>query len=79
MRICGFVISVDLRPYDIVLEEDIIIALEWVDNKGENKKDQAIFFSLGMFNSGTLYKASSQAAFKKFNSMGVGFNLDVRI
>ena len=72
-------ISVDLRPYDILLEEDIIIALEWVDNKGENKKDEAIFFSLGMFNSGTLYKHSSQSPFKKYNSFGVGFNLDVRI
>ena len=73
------IVSVDLRPYGIILEEDIIIALEWIDNKGENKKSEAIYFSLGMFNSGTLYKQSSQAPFKKFNSMGVGFNLDVRI
>ena len=73
------VISIDLRPYDIVLEEDIIISLEWVDKEGENRKDEAIFFSLGMFNSGTLYKHSSQSPFKKYNSMGVGFNLDVRI
>ena len=72
-------ISIDLRPYDIVLEEDIIISLEWVDKEGENRKDEAIFFSLGMFNSGTLYKHSSQSPFKKYNSMGVGFNLDVRI
>ena len=73
------VVSINLKPYGIVLQEDVIIALEWVENKGENQKDEAIFFSLGMFNSGTLYKESSQAPFKKFNSMGVGFNLDVRI
>ena len=73
------VISIDLRPYDLVLEDDIIITLEWVDKEGENRKDEAIFFSLGMFNSGTLYKHSSQSPFKKYNSMGVGFNLDVRI
>ena len=72
-------ISVDLRPYDIVLEEDIIIALEWIDNKGENKKTEAIYFPLGMFNSGTLYKHTSQSPFKKYNGFGVGFNLDVRI
>ncbi len=70
---------VDLRPYKIVLVEDVIVTLEWVDNLGENLKGEAIFFSLGMFNNGTLYKHSSQARFKKHSSFGVGFNLDVRI
>jgi hypothetical protein len=71
-------ITVDLKPYDIVLNDDVIITLEWVDTDGENNKGEAIFFSLGMFNSGTLYKKSSQAKFKKYSSMGVGFNIDVR-
>jgi len=49
-----------------------------VETEGENNKGEAIFFSVGMFNSGTLYKKSSQAKFKKHSSMGVGFNIDVR-
>lgn len=71
-------ITVDLKPYDIVLTNDVIVALEWVETDGENNKEEAIFFSLGMFKSGTLYKKSSQAKFKKHSSMGVGFNVDVR-
>jgi len=71
-------ITVDLKPYDIVITDDVIITLEWVETKGENNKGEAIFFSLGLFNSGTLYKKSSQAKFKKHSSMGVGFNIDVR-
>ncbi|ASV31130.1 carboxypeptidase-like regulatory domain-containing protein [Maribacter cobaltidurans] len=71
-------ITVDLKPYNIVLNNDVIVSLEWVETERENKKDEAIFFSLGMFNSGTLFKKSSQSKFKKYNNMGVGFNLDVR-
>jgi hypothetical protein len=71
-------ITVDLKPYDVVLTNDVIVALEWVETDGENNKGEAIFFSLGILNSGTLYKKSSQAKFKKHSSMGVGFNVDVR-
>ncbi|MEE1961887.1 carboxypeptidase-like regulatory domain-containing protein [Allomuricauda taeanensis] len=71
-------ITVDLKPYDIVLNDDVMATLEWVETEGENNKGEAIFFSVGMFNSGTLYKKSSQAKFKKHSSMGVGFNIDVR-
>lgn len=71
-------ITVDLKPYDIVLNDDVIVTLEWVETEGKNNKGEAIFFSLGLLNSGTLYKKSSQAKFKKHSSMGVGFNIDVR-
>jgi len=71
-------ITVDLKPYDIVLNDDVMVTLEWVETEGENNKGEAIFFSVGMFNSGTFYKKSSQAKFKKHSSMGVGFNIDVR-
>ncbi|GAB4517873.1 MAG: hypothetical protein Tsb004_28310 [Allomuricauda sp.] len=70
-------IKIDLVPYNIVLKEDVIIALEWVDIEGNNHSDEAIFFSLGLFNSGTLYKKSSQSRFKKHSSMGVGFQMEV--
>ncbi len=71
-------ISVDLQDQNIVLTDDVIVTLEWVENEGENNKGEAIFFSLALFNSGTLYKKSSQARFKKFSNLGVGFNIDVR-
>lgn len=71
-------VTIDLKPYDIVLTDNVIVTLEWVETEGENIKGEAIFFSLGILNSGTLYKKSSQARFKKHSSMGVGFNIDVR-
>jgi pimeloyl-ACP methyl ester carboxylesterase len=72
-------IVVDLKPYSIGLDDDVIVSLEWVDIKGNTEEGEAIFFPLGLFSNGTLYKESSQAPFKKFNSLGVGFNLDVRL
>lgn len=42
------VISVDLRKYNIVLKEDVIVTMEWVENEGETNKGEAIFFSLGV-------------------------------
>lgn len=71
-------IKVDLKPYNIVLNDDVIVALEWVNSEGENNKDEAIFFSLGLMTNGTLYKKSSQADFKKHSSLGLGFNIEVR-
>jgi len=71
-------ISVDLQDQNIVLTDDVIVTLEWVENEGENNKGEAIFFSLALFNNGTLYKKSSQARFKKYSNLGVGFNIDVR-
>ena len=71
-------ISVDLKPYDIVLEQDVLVTLEWVASKGENKEGEGIFFPLSLMSKGTYFKQSSQGRFKKFNSLGVGFNLDVK-
>ncbi|WP_375587626.1 carboxypeptidase-like regulatory domain-containing protein [Flagellimonas aurea] len=72
-------ITVDLKPYAIVLTDDVIISLEWIDSEGKNNEDEAIFFSLGLMTNGTIYKKTSQAKFKKHSSLGVGFNIDVRI
>ena len=34
-------VSTDLREHDIILEEDAIVTLEWIDNEGEVKKGKA--------------------------------------
>jgi hypothetical protein len=71
-------ISVNLKEYDIILNDDVIVTLEWIKNEGENNKGEAIFFSLGAFSGGTFVKKSSQGKLKKHSNMGVGFNLNVR-
>ncbi len=71
-------ISVDLTGYNIVLRDNVIATLEWVKNEGVNNKGEAIYFSLGVFNSGTWVRRSREGQFKKHGNMGVGFNFDVR-
>lgn len=72
------VISVDLTKYGIILKDDVVISLEWVENEGITKKGEAIFFSLGLLTSGTYHKETSQSELKKLKGLGVGFNMDVR-
>lgn len=71
-------IRIDLKPYSIVLTEDVIVSLEWIASGGDNAKNEAIFFPLGLMTMGTIHKESSQGMFKKLNNLGVGFNIDVR-
>ncbi len=72
------VISVDLKKFNIILKDDVIVTLEWVETEGENNEGEAIFFSLGLLTSGTYHKESSQGKMKKLKGMGVGFNFNVR-
>lgn len=71
-------ITVELKKYNIVLKDDVIVTLEWVESEGETKKGEAIFFSLGILTSGTYHKESSQGKMKKLKGMGVGYNFNVR-
>jgi hypothetical protein len=72
------VITVDLTKYGIILKDDVVVSLEWVENEGNTKKGEAIFFSLGLLTSGTYHKETSQGKLKKLKGLGVGFNMDVR-
>ncbi|MDN5212228.1 carboxypeptidase-like regulatory domain-containing protein [Fulvivirgaceae bacterium BMA12] len=71
-------VTVDLKKYDLVLKNDVIVTLEWVDNEGEPKKGEGIYFSLGLFSRGTYVRNSSQGKMKRHRGFGVGFNMDVR-
>jgi len=67
--------TIDLTLYNIFVSEDIFISIEWIDGTGE--LHGGIFFSAAFFNSGTYIRKTSQAKWKKYRGMGVGFNLDV--
>lgn len=71
-------ISVDLMPYDITLTEDVMVTLEWVDFVGEKDMEEAIYFSLALVGNPTYFKRASQAKFKRQQSLGIGFYLDVQ-
>ena len=71
-------ITTDLKKYDIVLTDDVIVTLEWVEVEGDVKTGEGIYLSLGLFTGGTYHRKSSQGKIKKLRGLGVGFNLDVK-
>jgi len=70
-------ITTSLKPYHILLNDDVIVSLEWVGYDGDLKKGEGINFSLGFFNHGTYVRYASQSEMEKKFGMGVGFNLEV--
>lgn len=72
-------ITTDLKKYDIVLKEDVIVTLEWVDNEGEVKPTEALVISVGLLTGGTYERGSKESKMrKKLKGMGLGFTMDVR-
>ena len=66
-------IEIDLSKYNVVVNDDFFIALEWI----EGKKNSGIVFSAGFANKGTYYRKASQGRWKKY-PMGVGFNVTAK-
>jgi pimeloyl-ACP methyl ester carboxylesterase len=72
-------ISTNLRGYDIVLTEDVIVTLEWIDTEGEIKPTEALIVSVGLLTGGTYERDSKQAKMRKrLKGLGLGFTLNVR-
>lgn len=72
------IFTINLKKYDIVLTDDVIVMLEWVEAEEGIKTGQGLSFSLGMFTGGTYHRKSSQGKIKKFRGFGMGYNLDVK-
>ena len=66
-------IEVDLTKYNLLVKDDIFIALEWI----EGRDNSGIVFSAGFINKGTYYRKASQGRWKK-NPMGIGFNITAK-
>lgn len=63
-------INVDLSKYQLVVDDDFFVALEWI----AGNENSGIVFSAGFANKGTYYRKASQGRWKK-HAMGVGFNV----
>lgn len=72
-------ITVDLRPYDIALTEDVLVTLEWVDVVGEVGDTDALSVSVGVLTGGTYERNSKEVPMKKvLRGLGLGYTMDVR-
>ena len=66
-------IDVDLSKYNLIVNDDFFIGLEWV----EGKSCSGIVFSSGLVNKVTYYRKASQGRLKK-SPMGVGFTVTAK-
>jgi len=72
-------ITTDLKAYDIVLTEDVLVTLEWIDSEGEVKPTEALIVSVGLLTGGTYERNSKEAKMKKkLKGMGLGYTMEVR-
>ncbi len=72
-------ITTDLRPYDIVLTEDVMVTLEWIDHEGELKETEGLVISVGLLTDGTFDRNSKTSKMKKrLKGLGLGYTMKVR-
>jgi len=64
-------ISINLEPYDIVVEDKFFVSLEWI----QNTKGRGIMFSASLLSSAIIARDASQGKWEKTGLAGVGFNV----
>ena len=68
------IVSKDLTPYEIVIDQDFFVAIEWIEDLGPGK----LFFSGGFFGSPLIAREVSQGTWSKVGTASVGMNVEVR-
>lgn len=66
-------VSVDLKPYDIVMEDDFLVAIEWIEDLGSGE----LLFSAGFFGSNLYARATSQGTWTQMGVAAYGMNVEV--
>jgi pimeloyl-ACP methyl ester carboxylesterase len=67
--------TVNLTDYKLVMKDDILLSLEWIEGSSSGSERGAIFLSAGFLNSSTWHRLTSQGEWKKASGIGVGFNV----
>lgn len=67
-------VSIDLTKYNIVVNQDIIIAIEYVKELGEG----GLNFSGSLIGNKIYHRQTSFSEWKKTSTVSLGFNVDVR-
>ena len=68
-------ISVDLKEYDILVDDDVFISLEWID---EDLGSEGLWFSAGVFGKSIYARSTSQAEWKKQRGLSLGMCVTLR-
>ena len=70
--------TIPLSEYKLMMRDDILISLEWIEGSGSGPDKGAIFLSAAFLNSPTWHRLTSQAKWKKASGLGVGFHIEVQ-
>lgn len=68
------IVTLDLTPYEIILDQDFFIAIEWIEDLGPGK----LYFSGGFFGAPLFAREVSQGTWEKIGTASVGMNVEVR-
>jgi hypothetical protein len=69
--------SVDLEKYNIVVDGDFAIGLEWIRDLKKGDVSKGLMFSVGFLNKNCFYRKASQQEWNNTGYFGVGFNVIV--
>ena len=72
--IASGIVTKDLSAFQIVIDEDFFVAIEWIEDLGPGN----LFFSGGFFGSPLIAREVSQGTWTKVGTASVGMNLEVR-
>lgn len=67
-------VNIDLRAYNVWVEEDLYIGLEWVQDLG----NKSLLFSADRFSGSIVNRQTSQGKWKTIKGLGLGFHVDVK-
>jgi len=66
-------LTVDMKKYNLYVENDFLVSLEWIEDYGSNK----LYFCAGLMNSNSLYRKTSQDEWHNAKPVGIGINATV--
>lgn len=66
-------LSVDMKKYNIWVDNDFLVSLEWIEDYGPNK----LYFCVGLMDSNSMWRKTSQDKWQKATPVGIGFNSTV--
>lgn len=67
-------VELDLTPYNIVVDDDVFIAIEWVKDLGDVN---GLGFSTKLVGSSSWYRQASQDDWHKIPSVGIGLHAEI--
>ena len=66
-------IEVDLTPYDIFIEDDFFVSLEWIEDLGV----EGLWFFAGVFGKSLYARSASHAQWVKQRALSIGMGVEI--